>query len=354
MNVDTDHGVTEALQEIASWYAPDRTREAGAVDELAIDHGPPRPESGPRIALVAVVMLVTVGAVALVVGRWSAQTEPAGLTATPSRATIVDLCLDIESGYDLEGLAATGTVHTFGGTGTGEVPLVISSGVLHAACGLAQRDDGEWFRIVSLADTHLPLAASDDVSVLVAAQLGDRTYVAGQVGTEIDGIRVLRADGEHDGQIDAGWWGVSFYSLDDLNRPFPPFSIRSTTTAGDSRTERGSDLLVAKPWSFCAQDDDCRDQRLLELQELARASESTEQAAILADGIVTEEEHRSALRAWGGCIAQATGAKVTFDDSGLFTIHESGDHIDTAFERCKASHIALVIEASGLAGAGGS
>ncbi len=351
MNIDTDQGLAEALQEVASWYSQDRMIGTGAIDELTVDSESPNAGSGPRLALVAVLLSVTIGAVGLILARSSTEVAPAGMVTAPDRATVVALCLDVESGYQLDELATTGTVHRFGDPSTRELPLIITSGSLHVACGLAQRDGGEWFRVVSLADTHVPLASSDGVSVLVAVQLEDRTYVAGQVGVDIDAIDVERADGEHEGRIDAGWWGVSFDSLGDRYQPLPPFVVRFTTAAGDTRTAQGSDLLAPKPWSLCAQDSNCRVERLVELQELARASGSTEQAAILADGIVTRQEHRSALRAWGECIAMSTDAEVTFDESGLFTIHESGDHIDTAFERCEESHIALVTEASGLAGA---
>lgn len=353
MNTDTDQGVTEALQEIASWYSQERALETGAIDSPVVDPRPQttRPGFRPRLALVAVLLLAAVGTVQLGLSRSSTEEAPADLGAELDRATVVDLCLDIDSGYDLDELAATGTLHLFGDPNSGQVPLIISSGPLHVACGLAQRDDGEWFQVVSLADTHLPLASSDDVSVLVAVQLEDRTYVGGQVGSDIDTIEVKRADSDHDGQIDGGWWGVSFDALDDWVQPFPPFSIRWTTTAGDTETAQGSDLLAPEPWNLCARDTACRAERLIELQELARGTESTEQAAILADGIVTEDEYRSTLRAWGECIAQSTNAEVTFDDSELFTIHESGDHVDTAFERCKESHIVLVTEALGLAGA---
>ncbi len=354
MNIDTDQGVTEALREVLSWYSQDRTIETGAIDPIEVrGRRSPTMETGlrPRLALVAVILLASVGAVGLVRGRSSTDVAPAGLGAALERAMVVDLCLDIDSGYDLDELAATGTLHMFGEPNSGQVPLIISSGALHVACGLAQRDNGEWFRVVSLAGTHLPLASSEDVSVLFAVELKDRTYVGGQVGPGIDTIEVGRPDGDYGGQIDDGWWGVSFDSIDDRSLPFPPFSVRSTTTAGDIKTAQGSDLLSPKPWNLCARDTTCRNERLIELQELAKGGESIEQAAILADGIVTEDEYRSALRTWGECIAQSTSAEVTFDEGGLFTIDESGDHIEGAFERCKESHIALVIEALGLAGA---
>ena len=95
-------------------------------------------------------------------------------------------------------------------------------------------------------------------------------------------------------------------------------------------------------------------ERLVELHELAKGRGSTGQAAILADRVVTEGEYRSALCSWGGCIAMSTGADVTFDDDGLFTIPASGDQVELEFEfefeRCMNTHIALVAEAIGLVG----
>lgn len=352
MNIDTDEGVTEALREIASWYSKDRRIETGSVGSPEVERQPPiaRPALRRRLALVAVLLLAAIGTVGLVFGRLRTEQAPAGLGTEPDRAMIVDLCLEIDSGYDLDELGAIGTLHRFGDPDDGYVPVVIASGPLHVACGLAQRDDGEWFQVVSLADTHLPLASSDDVSVLLAVQLQDRTYVGGQVGTDVDTIEVERVDRGYDVQLDDGWWGVSFDSLDDWNQPFPPFSVRWTTTGGDAERAQGLDLLNPSPWNLCAQDTTCRAERLIELQELANGSDFSEQAAILADGIVTTDEHRSAVQTWGECIARSTGAEVTFDDDGLFTIHESGDHITAAFKHCKESHIALVTEAIGLAG----
>ncbi len=352
MRVETDEDVAEALRQIGAWYGPDRAIEMRRVGSARVGGPAPTEAPGlrPRLALIAALVLVAIGAVGLALAGSSPGLDPAGLDGGVDRAAIVDLCLDVETGYELGDLAAEGTVHLFGDPTGEQVPLVLSSGAVHVACGLAQRDDGDWFRVVSVAGTHLPLASADDLNVLVAVQLGERTYIAGQVGSAIDTIEVERVDGVHRARIEGGWWGVSFDAADDQYEPFPPFSIRFGTSAR-LETAQGSDLLAPTPLTLCARDAACRDDRLIELQELAKGSGDAEQAAILADGVVTEEEYRSSLRSWGDCIAESTGVSVSFDDNGLFTVHDGSEETTTAFEVCKERHIALVAEAVGLRGA---
>jgi len=354
MSVETEEDVAEALRQIGAWYGPDRAADTSGVGPPTINGSPLTEDAGlrPRLALIAALVLVAAGVVGLALADSSPGQDPAGLDGGVDRATIVDLCLDMEAGYELGDLAADGTVHLFGDPAGGQVSLVLSSGAVHVACGLAQRDDGDWFRVVSLAGTHLPLASADDLNVLVAVQLGEQTYIAGQVGSAIDTIEVERVDGVHDAQIEDGWWGVSFDAADDQYEPFPPFSVRLTTSTG-IETAQGSDLLAPTPLALCARDAACREERLTELQELARGSGGAAQTAILADGVVTEDEYRSSLRAWGDCIAESTGVSVSYGDSGLFTVHDASEEIVAAFERCKERHIALVAEAVGLGGTAG-
>ena len=353
MRVKPEEAVSTALDEIASWYSTGETPEATSSE--APETRWPLPSEASRfrrrLSLLAVLVVILAGVGgAAALGR-SATDEPAGLTASLDRDTVVDLCLDIDTGYDLEDVATDGTLHLFVDGGSDQVPLIMSSGALHVTCGLARRADGEWFRVVSLAGSHPPLASSDDVDVLVAIEIRDRTYVAGRAGTDVDSIEVERHDGTHEARIEDGWWGVSFDAADDHDEPFPPFSIRWRTSSGTTERARGVDLVVPEPWTLCAQTTSCREARTVELLELARGSEYDEQATILADGVVTRDEYRAALRSWGVCIADSTGAEVTFDDSGLFTIHDAGDQVTAAFERCEEVHIAFVAEALGLAGA---
>lgn len=366
MNAATENEMTErevgdALRQIASWYSPE-TATGPTLAAQPIDHGrrravgPPRLPS--RIVLLAASLLVATGFVALlVVDRGADRAPSADLGGGLDQATAVDLCFAIDSPLPLDQLRSSGSVHLFGDPDDRELPLIVADESVHVACGLAQRDDGQWFRVTSVVGTHLPMlqpTASEGVSVIVTVGLQGRVHVAGQIGPSIDGIE-LEPEGVDGrigerivGRIDDGWWGASFDTAAGPGEAFPAFRVHWTTTEGGVGSAVGQDLLPNDPWVLCASDADCRRGRLVELRELSKGS--GEQAGILDDGIVTDVEYRSALRGWGECIAESTGTEVAFEDSGLFTVHGSGAAIDDAFDRCRETHIGYVIEAVGLIG----
>ncbi len=357
MRIDTDEGLAAALRQIATWYEtdPDQTSEAGVAPLAEIGSpGPGTSRRWPRLALVAALVLATAGVAAAVV-------VPSRVTPTDGidvldRSTVESECLDVDTSYDLDPLRSGGTLHILGGPSVDAVPVVLSEGSLHVACAVARAHDQRWRGIVSLAGSHLPLATTDDVTVEVAVTVAGHdggTVVMGQAGPDIATIEVEASDGRHRALIDNGWWATSIEVPEDPGVAFPAFVVRWTTTAGSTGEAPGLDLLPPEPWRLCSQDAACRDRRLIELGQLAAGVDPNGQAVILADGVVTADEYRSALRAWGDCIADATGVAVTFDDDGRFTIGGSGLQIDAAFERCKADRIALVLEAAALAGATG-
>ncbi len=359
MTINTEDDVTAALEEIGRWYA-----DAPLVGDRPSAAPKVRKAPGLPLRAAAVALLLVAGAIvglALVGGSESTTTTDAGPTnaqALPDRSTVFDLCDDPNSTYDVERLREGGSVHVFDDPASSRTYHVITSGSLHLLCGLAQRENGAWFRVMALADTHLPLASSATVSVLNAVEIDGRTFVFGQVGADVATVEV---DPTGDGAtqpviaIDGDWWGASFSGTGEPAQAFPGFTVRWTTVDGRSFEADGSDLISPTPWRLCRENPRCRDERLVELQELANGRESPGQAAVLADGLVSEDEYRASLRSWGLCIGDATGADVSFDDDGLFVVRESGadTQLSTsqdAFDECKAAHVDLVIEAAGLIG----
>jgi len=252
-----------------------------------------------------------------------------------SRSAAVELCLDIESEFDLDSLRASGTVHRFGEPSSGELPLVISSSALHVGCGLAQRGDGQWIRVIALANTHQPLANVGQANVLTQAELQGQVYITGLAGSAVADIEVEVDGTTYTGRIDDGWWGVSFPTDVGPTDGAPAMTVTWTTTGGQKTSAAGSDLVPPSAWSLCAGDVACRAGRLTELQEQAKALPDPEQAEILADGVVSDAEYRAMFRTWGNCIAEASGATLTFDDDGKFTAIGDAELIQPEFERCQ-------------------
>lgn len=352
MNLSTDEGIREALQEIASWPAADRTANDAPATPTIVERSESVQRTRPRsrLLLFAAILVVTVGIGGLFLNRSATNETTAAddLGAGLTRAAAIELCLDIESNYNVEQLRSDGTLHLFGDTASSQLPLVLETNSLHAACGLAQRDNGDWYKVTAVVNTHLPLNSSDDVSVLVTIGLGERIYVAGQTGTDVEAVEIETSTTRYDGQVDNGWWGASFDFEAELLEAFPDFVVLWTASTGEASSALGSDLRPNLAWLLCAEDAGCRSERLAELSELAKALPTNEQADVLEDGTVTDEEYRAVFRSWGDCVAESTGATVTYDKNGLFTIHETDGPIDAEFAACQEMHASFVIEAASI------
>ncbi|MGH1493736.1 MAG: hypothetical protein ACRBK7_30800 [Acidimicrobiales bacterium] len=355
MTSETDR-VSVALQDIASWYAETGDTIQQTIDPSTIKTGPAS-DTGTtrhwgRLALVAVSVLAAIGLAGLV-AKGAGQptlTEPGTLANGLERLTIMELCLDVATPFELGDLRSSGTVHSFGPTGESEMGVVVATSSLHVACGLAKRDDN-WFQAVSVVATHQPLSAAQDVSVHIVVELGDKVYVAGQAGPEVQAVTIERNGKHFPSEIDSGWWGGYFDNGDlRIEAIVPNFTVRWSNETGSERTASGVDLLQERAWLLCAQSDDCSENRITELYELALSNKATAQSNVLADRLVTVDEYRSTLREWGTCIGENTGNEVTYDADGLFAVQDANAETAVAFEECKQLHAALIIEAVGLRG----
>ena len=175
--------------------------------------------------------------------------------------------------------------------------------------------------------------------------------VIGRVGSQVDAIDLEWTDGTIvSGQIQRGWFVIE--------GPIPPGVLDSDErlrwTADGVRQSSRADLLDAPDETeACAAMPGCVATRLNELHSPAQQSGLDEQAAILADGAVSDEEYDAALRRFAACFNAAdTGATAVVHGGGNLAIGTSGiddgaerAYMDAVHTLCSAAHLDLVDDA---------
>lgn len=347
------------MRETSSWGSPIRYRAAPFADPILYTSGFTPEKRGSRAPLLA---LAAAALVIAGIGLFLRQSNTiqdlaasVDLGGGLTEAKASELCLDFDSEFNLDKLRDDGILHPFGDPTQGRLVAVVETETLHAVCALSRRPDGEWFRAFSMADAHEPLHSEptgapwpNQIRIESMVGLDEGPLVVGRSSPDLVRVTVEWDEASQQAQIDDGWWASVFDLEVQVFGAPPKVAVGWATARGESDSMTLNENLAADAWQYCADEEGCRNGRLIELKELADASPTSEQSQILADDVVTEAEYRAVMASWGRCIADTTGLEVTIRDDGLFTVHGQSQSSAHAFEDCKAQYAMAVIEAESL------
>jgi hypothetical protein len=178
----------------------------------------------------------------------------------------------------------------------------------------------------------------------------------GRAGDDVERIAIELPDGSTvDGDIQAGWF-VLEAPLGDGVRDGEE-RVNWSAAGGAEHSSRADLLDPPDRTEACAADPDCVSSEVNLLLQSAQSRRLDEQAGILADLDVTDEEYHTAQLRFADCInASDYGVTVTVSEDG--SMNMSGSDLDSASpdweaqnevqSLCAAAHLELVDEARTL------
>ena len=179
-----------------------------------------------------------------------------------------------------------------------------------------------------------------------------RILIIGRAGAAVDGIDVALPDGATSAaQLVGGWFVADAQVPPDV--PMMAARLNWHTRSGATLTSRVDLLDDETDAEACARERGCVDAALAQLLNEARDAGRSEQAAILADGEVTNSERVASLTRFADCFNAAnTGATATVSGPGGVRIGTSNLQDRDATERaldvdalCRAAHTVFVDDA---------
>lgn len=202
---------------------------------------------------------------------------------------------------------------------------------------------------------QLPPPAPDDVTV-EQLSMHSRTMegntgpgwvnVVGHAGEDVVAVQLVLSDGtRRDSLIADGWFAVR----GDVADGVPVFEERLEWTLRSGETRSGRvDLLDADgDEERCARVDGCVAARVARLRQTAVDDGRLDQAAILADGVVSTDEHQQALQGFVDCL-NANGITASRIGSTLSVTSPPAPSDETRWvleEDCADENNSLVQEA---------
>lgn len=179
-----------------------------------------------------------------------------------------------------------------------------------------------------------------------------RILVFGRAGVAVEGFELALADGTTSpAQLVGGWFVADARVPADV--PMTEARLNWQTPSGTAATSRIDLLDDETDAEACARESGCVDNALARLLAEARDAGRIQQAAILADGEVTDSERVASLTRFADCFNAAnTGATATVSGPGGVRIGTANLDDRDASERvlgvdalCRAAHTQYVDDA---------